>query len=100
MKSFSNFYSILPTKPYDAQKAFKTEVVSATGWNNDQFYKKMKGTTKISKLESEVISEIAKRFSFYFKLAREMSKEIDEYVTETYLRKKLKALSHETSNSH
>jgi hypothetical protein len=86
MKSFEHFYSILPAKPYDAQKAFKTDIMTACAWNDDQFYKKKRGETKINKLESEAISVIAKRYSYFFKLARTMSKKIDDYVIENEIK--------------
>ncbi|MDD5358551.1 MAG: hypothetical protein PHX80_05350 [Candidatus Nanoarchaeia archaeon] len=79
MKSFKNFYSILPETP---QKEFKKRVMKVCGWNDDQFYKKMRGATKIFPPEVYFISIIANQYSKIFKLARQISIEIDQILYE------------------
>jgi hypothetical protein len=77
MKSFKNFYQILPET---AQKQFKKEVIKACGFNDDQFYKKMRGATKILKPQSDVILKIAKRYSRIFMFARQLDRETDSVL--------------------
>jgi hypothetical protein len=80
MKSFKNFYSILPG---DGQKLFKSDIMNACKWKSDDlFYKKMRGANTINELESEKINEIIeKRYKKIFLLARQISFEIDEVLS-------------------
>ncbi len=60
MNALSNFYEMLPG---GRQPEFREKITIACYWNDDQFYKKKNGSTKIRPLEKEKILEVAKEFS-------------------------------------
>lgn len=79
MKSFNNFYEMLPSK---GQKAFKSEVMKACYWKTDDiFYKKMRGDRPINELENQAINKIIdSKYKKIFQLARKVYTEIDELL--------------------